>query len=160
VDSNGGITRSPGPDGLGEEISLVSLVYLGNNLVVTAVRDGSGKLKLISWKVDSNGGITRSPGPDGLGEEISLVSILPFFHSRTFTVERDKNGNLKFRFWESDNIGAFQSSSEADLQDEKVTLIATEDLFSDDALVTAVQDSSGKLRLIYYFTREMGVMRA
>ena len=153
--------RSPGPDGQLEEISLVSLVNLNNDFVVTAVRDKSGKLKLISWKVDSNGGITRSAGPDVQGEEISLVSILPFYHSRTVTVVQDKGGILKLKLWEADkDKGDIHSSPGKEFQDKEENLAYVIDDFSNDGLTIAVLDRSGKMKLIYYYVAGMGFPRS
>ncbi|WP_375755437.1 M23 family metallopeptidase [Corallococcus exercitus] len=69
--------------------------------VVTALRDGDGKLKLIAWQVASNGAIVRKgeAGGDADATEIN-VAALPSGQG-VVSAFRDATGHLKVSTWET-----------------------------------------------------------
>ena len=139
--------RLHGPDGEGGEISLVSVIDIYPDMILTAVRDGDGKLRLIAWKVDSNGGITRSSGPDGEGGEISLVSVIDIQADMILTAVRDGDGKLRLIAWKVDSNGGITRSSGPDGEGGEITLLSILPLFHGSYTITAVRDGDGKLRL-------------
>ena len=55
-------------------ISLVSSVTLAGDKVITAVRDGRGNLKLISWRINPNGSISRLADSGQAAEEVLVLT--------------------------------------------------------------------------------------
>ncbi|RKG56266.1 M23 family metallopeptidase [Corallococcus sp. AB011P] len=69
--------------------------------VVTALRDGSGNLKLIAWRVASNGSIERKgeAGGDADATEINLAALPEGLG--VVSAFRDSTGHLKVSTWET-----------------------------------------------------------
>ena len=70
------ILRLADSDDLAGEISEVSAVRSGRDKVITAVRAGNGKLKLISWKISQDGSITRLADSDNREYHLSAPILL------------------------------------------------------------------------------------
>ncbi|MBN9681632.1 MULTISPECIES: M23 family metallopeptidase [unclassified Corallococcus] len=69
--------------------------------VVTALRDGSGSLKLIAWQVGSNGAIVRKGEAGGDADATELnVAALPSGLGVVSAI-RDASGHLKVSTWET-----------------------------------------------------------
>lgn len=157
--SNDGLTVERRDSAVGEAISQVAIVHSGRyaevgftneqDVVVTAVRDGDGNLKLISWWVskDSVQQVTRKD--DAVASAISKVTITkvgtPFHSDRLITSVRDGDGNLTLTAWDvlSDGQITRQQSAFAG----GITDLAANRVWS-YYLVTAVRLNSGHLKLI------------
>ncbi len=161
--SNDGLTVERRGSAVGEAISQVAIVHSGQyaepgftnvqDVVVTAVRDGDGNLKLISWWVskDANQTISRkSDSSDGqIGGIFSKLALTrvgtPFHTDRLITSVRDGDGNLKLTAWDvlSDGQITRQQSAFAG----GITDLAANRVWF-NYLVTAVRTASGNLKLI------------
>jgi hypothetical protein len=86
-DQAGGAISSAG---IGAALTVDSL---GNQIIITAVADGGGNLKIIVWEVASNGGIKRLGDSGQQGEGISLIDIAGG-EGFLVTAIRDSSGNL------------------------------------------------------------------
>ncbi|HET6893420.1 MAG TPA: hypothetical protein VFH31_20145, partial [Pyrinomonadaceae bacterium] len=140
--------------------ALVIIVLFGASvshaqILVTAVRDGSGNLKLISW--NENG--TRLNGDDAQAGGVSNISAVRLGNSNQMvTAVRDAAGNLKVIVWRVFSNGRIvrRESAQAGVAD----LIAVASNPTGDRLTTAVRIGDSTLRVILWaITREGGVIR-
>ena len=110
--------------------------------LVTAVRDGSDKLKLISW--NENGDRLNRDGAQA--DEVRDISATRLGTDRMVTAVRDGGGNLKVIAWAVPDDGqiALLGSSQAG-EVSRISVAANPD---GTRVVTAVRDGGGKLKLI------------
>lgn len=157
--SNDGLTVERRGSAVGEAIIQVAIVHSGQyaevgftnvqDVVVTAVRDGDGNLKLISWWVskDTQQDITRKD--DAIAEAISKVAITrvstPFHSDRLITSARLSDDTLKLTAW--DVLSNGQITRQQDAFAGAITDLAANRVWS-NYLVTAVRTVSGNLKLI------------
>ena len=123
---------------------VISATFVGSSgtLLATAVRDGGGNLKIITWRVSSNGQVTRlKDASAGAVSEISAVAL----GGRLVTAVRDGGGNLKLIAWDVAANGGITRRDDA--QAGAATQITTFPLFG-SRLVTAVRDGGGNLKVI------------
>lgn len=88
-------------------VSLVTVAFIGNYTVVTAVRNGSGNLELIAWKVSTDGKIIHRQDPSGTSAgAVSEIALIPFPGDPTsggapgvITAVRNGSGNLEVIGW-------------------------------------------------------------
>lgn len=92
------------------------------DLLVTAVRTGAGKLKLILWRVDSDGGITRVSDSDDQAGEASSIAIA--VGQRIVTAVRTGSDKLKLISWDLINNQLHRAGASDDLAGE-ASLIQT-----------------------------------
>ena len=88
-------------------ISEISIAVSGSR-IVTAMRDGGGNLKLITWDIGTDGSISRR-GTAAAGA-ISKISIARVDSSRVVTAMRDGGGNLRLITWDIGIDGFFFTS--------------------------------------------------
>lgn len=132
---------------------------------VTAVRDGSGRLKLISWDIAPNlESITRlkDSGTDaGAATNITIVSGVTSAVTLApvvLTAVRAANGDLKLITWRLHADGSFErlaDSEEKMHQAGEVSRIAT-CLIRTNQLLTAVRAGNGDLKLILWQVNDDG----
>jgi hypothetical protein len=164
VDDEGNVVRkgsaSAGP------ISLVSVIpvsfgfFSDQGVLATAIRDGSGNLKVIIWDVDDEGNVVRkdsaSAGPVG---QISAAMLYDrggsFANSGRFvTAVQDGDGNLKVIGWNIDKE-SLKVTRLGSATDGAVSFICCCP-FPDQGIgfhygfVTAVRDGSGNLKNIVW----------
>jgi hypothetical protein len=92
-------------------VSLVTITPVGNNIVVTAVRNGSGNLELIAWRISEDGKTIHRLNP--VGETAGTVGeiALTTFHDtetgqvRVITAVQNGAGDLLLIAWEFDGTG-------------------------------------------------------
>lgn len=121
--------------------------------LVTAVRDGSGNLKLISW---TEAGV-RLNGPGALAGAVSRISAVRVGGSSLMiTAVRDGNGNLKVIAWSVPFNGQITRLGSA--QAGAVSLISAVSIPSGNRIVTAVRDGSGNLKVIVWDVSTAGVI--
>ncbi len=149
------VIRLGDSDQLAGAISLVSASIIGGlDRVVTAVRDGGGNLKLISWRVPQSGAITRLGDSDQLAGAISLVDIGPALGplgtSGVATAVRDGGGNLKLIYWGVSTNGAITRLADSDQLAGAISLVDIISGIASFKVVTAVGDGGGNLKLIQW----------
>ena len=98
------ITRLKDSGGDAGEATQIAISRFSTSRYVTAVRTGSGRLKLIAWDVDTlSGEVTRTGDsenqPAGHVSEVALVTP----SNRLVTAVRDGGGNLKVITWDMQN---------------------------------------------------------
>jgi hypothetical protein len=120
----------------------------GGGRVVTAVRDGSGDLLLISWDVAQDGTITRLDDSADAAGQATQIAISRFSASRYVTAVRTGSGNLRLIAWDVDTSSGEvtrtgDSANKAGAVSE--TALVTP---PPNRLVTAVRDGGGNLKVI------------
>lgn len=160
---NGTITRSPGRAGQAGEVTRIAAAAppanaANVNRVVTAVRDGSGNLKVIGWKVEGND-VNRAPQQiEALAGPVDVVLTtfpprpLDNVISATFltgnllaTAVRGRGGNLRINTWNVADDGTVTRRRE--LSAEAVREVSAVPL-GVNRLITAVSDGNGNLKVI------------
>jgi hypothetical protein len=138
----------------------ITVQAFSNDQVLTAVRDGSGNLKLIGWLTPNGEKITRAADTEGQAGEVSeialaLVSPPQSPVLRAITAVRDGSGNLKLISWEigeqMKSITRLKHSLETDAgAATHITLVAgvTSPNALGPVLITAIRADNGNLKLI------------
>lgn len=131
-------------------ISRLAITALGTSRVVTAVRDGAGKLRLIVWDVDQAGRVSRvgdsTPGfGTALAGAVRNVAITSLGEARVVTAVRDGDGKLRVIAWGvSENGFLTRLGTGTAGAIHEVAVVAT----SDRQVVTAVRGGGRRLKLI------------
>jgi hypothetical protein len=134
-------------------VSEIAAAKFGASGVVTAVRDGSGNLKLITWSVNSAGAVSRlSDSVAGAASQIAIA--VARFH---VTVCRTSSGDHKLISWSISASGAIVRKGDSGNAAGAATLNAIVAL-SDTLLVTACRNASGNLLLISWRLNENGTL--
>jgi hypothetical protein len=144
VTPDGVISRLPG-EGTAGAVDTISATFVGSSgtLLTTAVRDGRGNLKIISWRLAPSGQVTQlDEASAGAVSEISAIALAA---TRLVTAVRDGGGNLKVIAWNVDANGKVTRGKEA--QAGSATQIIAFPLFL-QRLGTAVRDAGGNLKVI------------
>jgi ABC-type branched-subunit amino acid transport system substrate-binding protein len=115
---------------------------------VTAVRNGSDRLKLISWRISPDGlEIQRLSDSGHQAGGASNINISQFDANRFVTAVRAGNGKLKLIAFDVDGTGTIQRTGDRDDLAGEVREIALVTPASNN-FTTAVRDGSGHLKLI------------
>src|SRR5262245_12163911 len=85
-------------NGAGQATNLAIRPLL-NGRVLTAVRTGSGMLKLIVWRIRQDGKIERLGDSGSQGEAASVISLAAIPGDRVVTAIRDSGNNLRLVSW-------------------------------------------------------------
>jgi hypothetical protein len=145
-------------------ISRVALATVDsrNGLVTTAVRDGSGNLKLIVWHISADGQQVERLA-DAFAGAISEVALVALRNNLVVTAVRDGSGNLKLIAWHISSDGQ-QIDRRGDAlagaisEVRVVSTISPEEFgFDFDSVVTVVRDSFGDLKLIAWSILDDGM---
>lgn len=120
------------------------------DLVVTAVRTGEGKLKLIGWQVQGDQLIRRG---DVTGGEVGTVSICAAGYERVATVCRNSSGDMSLVLWDvaADGDVSFSDAATAG----NIGQAAPVGL-GNSALATPVTDADGNLKVIAWAVSDDG----
>ncbi|MDQ4124533.1 MAG: hypothetical protein M3134_02890 [Actinomycetota bacterium] len=124
-------------------------IGLGSTSMATAVTEASGHLKVIGWSVSAGGELTRRG--DASGGAAELVAADRWLDRRFVTALRNASGNLELIHWifredgTVDRLGEITAGAVGGLD-----VIRDHELTGSDhqVFMTAVRDSSGKLKLI------------
>jgi len=148
-------------DASGGAISKVALAKVGQGLVVTAVRAGSGDLKLIAWSVSNDGAQIKRTGDASAGP-VSEVTIVSLDAYQFVTAVRDGGGDLKLVAWHITADGKkFVRLGEASAGAVSEVSVAPTGCFDynycHEDMVTAVRDGSGNLKLIAWSVSKDGL---
>ena len=146
INADGNFSRlaQSGPAGIAHQISSIGLP---DNKVITAIRDGSGKLVLTSWNINPDDGELIRLG-DSFGEDdvkIGLVSIVAISSNTVLTVIQDSNEDLMLISWRFNADGNFSRLAESGPAGiaHQISSIG----LPDNKVITAIRDGSGKLVL-------------
>jgi hypothetical protein len=85
-------------NGAGQATNL-TIRSLSNGRVLTAVRTGSGNLKLIVWRIHKEGKVERLGDSGSEGEAVSVISLATIDDDRVVTAVRDSGNNLRVIGW-------------------------------------------------------------
>ena len=126
--------------------------------VLTGVKDNAAHLKLISWNIDANGNIAQhleSTAAAQCTSQIALNYQKAYDKERIITAVRNSSGNLELITWRFNN-GQIERLADSGTQaGQTLNEIRLTGLANPGWLMTAVQTSSGNLKLISWrFTRE------
>jgi astacin len=133
--------------------SEIAAAKFGTHGVVTAVRTGSGTLKLITWSVAAGGAVSRlhdSGDAAGAASQIAIADAR--YH---VTVCRTGDGNQKLISWQISDAGAIVRKGDSGDAAGAATLNRIVAL-SDTLIVTACRNGSGNLQLISWRVNENG----
>jgi hypothetical protein len=113
---------------------------------ITAVRDASGNLKLITWGVSSSGEIERKLEASA-GAVTDIAMAHPGFTRDVVTALRDANGNLKLISWDvlSPSGGIVRKGAATAGAVERIAMTRSP---RGIGVVTAVRSSNDELKLI------------
>jgi hypothetical protein len=142
--ATGAITRLGDSDDQAGAVSLIALSVPEPNVVLTAVRAGNGKLKLISWGFSEDGKtITRMGDSDDQAGEVSEIAM-----AGMVTAVRAGNGSLKLISWSMSPDGTqIHRLHDSGNQAGAATRICIS-RFGNARYVTAVRSGNGSLKLI------------
>lgn len=152
IDAAGGIQRldtpASAPD-LAGEASSISVAQAGIN-IVTAVRNGSGNLFLISWQIDGNK-LVRKADSGSLAGKASGIKIINLTTSLILTACRTGSGDLKLILWRVNAAGEFTRISDSASQAGEVSEISLLKIRSNNnehVVSTAVRAGNGTMKVI------------
>lgn len=132
------------------EADLVTATALNPDLIVTAVRNGSGKLLLIVWRLETDGTLSRLNHEDNQAGEFDEIALAALDLSNVVTAVRNGSGNLQVIGWTIDTNGTVTRWA-VDGGAGEISAIAVAVLDGDGPtrdIVTAVRDGSDNLLLI------------
>jgi hypothetical protein len=129
-----------------------------NEMVITAVRDGSGNLKLITWRISSDGkSITRLRDSGQEAGAVSLVDIALAGNKGFITAVRDSVGRLKLIGWHVDISTGNVWRGNSDTSEGAVSFIKMIS-WSDSRVIIAVGDGGGNLVLKNWEMKSNGAL--
>ncbi len=131
---------------------LITATLLEPDLVVTAVRNASGKLLLIVWRLESDGTLSRLNHENAQAGEIDEIGLVTLDASNVITAVRNGSGNLQIIGWHIDTSGSV-TRWVTDGHAGEVSALAVAALGgrgSTRDIVTAVRDGSDQLLLIVW----------
>jgi hypothetical protein len=149
----GSISR-PYPEGVpAGEITALDTTTLGTDLIITAVRNGSGDLELISWRLHSDSTLSRLHDSGSAAGEITMVALTALDDENVITAVRNGSGDLELIGWHVDGNGNFDRwptvGEAGEIYDVAIdTLTATVNGNTFTTVLTAVRDGSDNLLLI------------
>jgi hypothetical protein len=130
------------------DADLITATVLQPDLVVTAVRNASGNLLLIVWRLETDGTLSRLNHENAQAGEIDEISLVSVDASNVITAVRNGSGHLQVIGWHVDTDGTV-TRWETDGHAGDVSALSIAALGSTD-VVTAVRDGSNQLLLIVW----------
>ena len=147
----GSVTRLHDTGTAAGQASNIAITVVGTDLVVTAVRNGSGNLELISWRLEPDQTLSRLHDSGSQAGKVSWVTIAAIDSSNVVTAVENGSGNLELIGWSVSTDGSLNrwgdSGSLAGTVSE-IALTTVPSGTSTSDVVTAVEDGSGNLLLI------------
>jgi hypothetical protein len=131
---------------------LITAALLAPNLVVTAVRNLSGNLLLIVWRLEPDGTLSRLNHENAQAGEIDLIALTALDASNVVTAVRDGSGNLLVIGWTVGSDGTVTRWKQDGHAGEvrEIAAVALDGAGSSKNIVTAVRDGSDGLLLIVW----------
>ncbi len=116
--------------------------------IITAVKTGSNKLKLISWRKNSNGSYTRLGDSGSQAGTVGKIAATSFFGgNKLATAVMTSSGNLKIITWRVNSNGSITRLGDSGSQAGAVSSLSVAAM-SNELLVTAVRDGGGNVKMI------------
>ena len=132
------------------EADFVTATALNPDLTVTAVRNGSGKLLLIVWRLEADGTLSRLNHEDNQAGEFDEIALAALDSSHVVTAVRNGSGNLQVIGWTIDTNGTVTrwavDGGAGEISAVAITVLDGEGPIRN--IVTAVRDGSDSLLLI------------
>jgi CubicO group peptidase (beta-lactamase class C family) len=127
-------------------LNIVRAPLNGKDIVVTALKDESGNLKLISWLVDPDGQVSRKDSASA--GRVSLVHLEAGQNGQVFATVKDGDGNLRIIAYKVHGAGQIERVGTGVAGE--VSRIASSYIQRNgrEFLLTAVRDGENKLRTI------------
>ena len=134
------------------DADLITATLLEPNLVVTAVRNGSGKLLLIVWRIEPDGTLSRLNHENAQAGKIDLIALTALDASNIVTAVRDGSGNLLVIGWTIGSDGTVTRWNQDGHAGEvrEIAVVALDGAGSSKNIVTAVRDGSDGLLVIVW----------
>jgi hypothetical protein len=132
------------------DADLITATVLEPDLVVTAVRNASGNLLLIVWRLETNGTLSRLNHENAQAGEIDEIGLVTLDASNVITAVRNGSGHLQIIGWNIDTDGTV-TRWVTDGHAGDVSALAVAALGGTGStrdIVTAVRDGSDQLLLI------------
>jgi hypothetical protein len=132
------------------EADHITIVALEPDLAVTAVRNGSGNLLLIVWRVESDGTISRLKVENAQAGEVDAISLVAFDSENVLAAVRNGSGHLQiigFHISSDGKVDRWVKDGKAGDISE-VAVAALGDTRPYRHIVTAVRDGSDHLLVI------------
>ena len=131
---------------------LITATVLEPDLVVTAVRNASGKLLLIVWRLESSGTLSRLNFENAQAGEIDEIGLVTLDASNVITAVRNGSGHLQIIGWNIDTNGTVTRwVTDGHAGDVRALAVAAlGGTGSTRDIVTAVRDGSDQLLLIVW----------
>jgi hypothetical protein len=131
---------------------LITATLLEPDLVVTAVRNLSGNLLLIVWRIETDGTLSRLNHENAQAGEIDLIALTALDASNVATAVRDGSGNLLVIGWSIGSDGTVERWSQDGHAGEvrEIAAVALDGADSSKNIVTAVRDGSDGLLVIVW----------
>jgi hypothetical protein len=131
---------------------LITATVLEPDLVVTAVRNASGNLLIIVWRLESDGTLSRLNHENAQAGKIDAIGLVPLDASNVITAVRNGSGHLQIIGWNIDTNGSVTRWA-TDGHAGDVSALAAAALGGTGStrdIVTAVRDGSDQLLLIVW----------
>jgi hypothetical protein len=135
-----------------------ALTEFGQPILVTALRNGSGNLELISWRLEANGNLTRLGDSGSHAGGVNSVAVISLGGNLIITAVQTTHslvhahGNLKLIAWQISENGAkiTRIGDENHLTGEagEVSEVALTNMPGFSGVLTAVKNGSGNLEVI------------
>lgn len=152
---SGALTRLGDSGNQAGEVSMIAASVLSGNIVVTAVRNGSGNLELITWFISPDGKTIQRRADSGTqAGEVHEVAI-----ASAVTAVRNGSGRLELISWGISPDGLqIKRLSDSGHQAGEATHINISQ-FDADRFVTALRAGNGKLKLIAFDVDGTGTIK-
>jgi hypothetical protein len=147
------ITRVTDSAGAAGAADLVEAVAVDASTLLTAVRDGGGRLLLISWRLNVDGSFTRLADSGTQAGAVGLVAMVSFGDPGRLVVTAVKTANrtLKIIPWSVSAAGAIERRRGEGEAPGQVADIAAARLLDEDrrpiGIVTATETAGGTLQV-------------
>ena len=139
------------------EASAITVRAFDNPELLTAVRNGSGNLELIGWRIDEEGKIVRAADSGKQAGAVSEIA-LTLLGRRAVTAVRSGSGKLLLISWDVPApIKNVKRLADSGTQAGTAQLIRMTSV-GNSTLVTAVRNGSGNLELISWKLQEDGTI--
>jgi hypothetical protein len=131
---------------------LITAALLEPDLVVTAIRNLSGNLLLIVWRIESDGTLSRLNQENAQAGEIDLITLTALDASNVVTAVRDGSGNLLVIGWTIGSDGTVTRWKQDGHAGEvrEIAAVALDGAGPSKNIVTAVRDGSDGLLVIVW----------
>jgi hypothetical protein len=134
------------------DADLITATVLEPDLVVTAVRNASGNLLIIVWRLEPDGTLSRLNHENAQAGEVDAISLVTLDAANVITAVRNGSGHLQVIGWHIDTNGSvtrwLTDGHAGDVS--AVAVAALSGTGSTRDIITAVRDGSDQLLLIVW----------